>query len=103
MNLNAPVNGIRPSPEFGNVIQVVADGRSRQHVWQFGGQTNPPQQQGRAAPLWDFRRFNFYGTYFLAYSENNSDGAFSTPATGSLDAEWGTAASHATHRYFGAS
>jgi Carboxypeptidase regulatory-like domain len=29
-NLNAPIDGVRPSPAFGNVIQVVSDARSRQ-------------------------------------------------------------------------
>ena len=27
LNLNAPVDGLRPSPQFGNVIQVVGDGQ----------------------------------------------------------------------------
>ena len=101
LNLNAPVNGIRPSPQFGNVIQVVGDGEMRQHVWDFGGTTNPPQQQGRTARMWDFRRFNFFGNYSLAWSENNTDGPFSVPATGNLDLEWGNALSHAKHRFFG--
>ncbi len=100
-NLNAPVNGIRPSPAFGNVIQVVGDGSMRQHVWNFGGQTNPPQEQGRTAPRWNFKRFNFFGSYSLAWSENNSDGPFSVPATGNLEAEWGNAFSHAKHRFNG--
>lgn len=100
-NLNAPVNGIRPSPEFGNVIQVVGDGSMRQHVWNFGGQTNPPQEQGRTAPRWNFKRFNFFGSYTLAWNQNNSDGAFSVPSTGDLNAEWGDAFSHARHRFNG--
>jgi Carboxypeptidase regulatory-like domain len=101
LNLNAPINGLRPSPEFGNVIQVVDDGRMRQHVWNFGGQTNFPQELGRTAKRWDFRRFNFFGNYSLAWSENNTDGPFSVPATGDLDAEWGNANFHAKHRFFG--
>ena len=101
LNLNAPVNGLRPSPEFGNVIQVVGDGRMRQHAWNFGGQTNFPQELGRTAKRWDFRRFNFFGNYTLAWSDNNTDGPFSVPATGSLDSEWGNANSHAKHRFFG--
>jgi hypothetical protein len=101
-NLNAPVDGVRPFPEFGNVVQVVSDAAMRQHVWNFGGQTGPPQQQGRAAPLWDFKRFNFVGNYSLAWSENNTDGPFSVPASGSLAGEWGHAFSHAKHRLFGA-
>ncbi|MEO5740742.1 MAG: carboxypeptidase regulatory-like domain-containing protein [Vicinamibacterales bacterium] len=101
LNLNAPVNGVRPSPEFGNVIKVVGDGEMRQHVWNFGGQTNFPQELGRTARRWDFRRFNFFGNYSLAWSENNVDGAFSVPATGNLDLEWGNAAQHAKHRFNG--
>jgi hypothetical protein len=101
MNLNAPVNGLRPSPEFGNVIQVVGDGETRQHMWNFGGQTNPPQEQGRTAARWNFRRFNFFGNYTLAWNRNNSDGAFSVPATGDLDLEWGNAPGHVKHRFNG--
>jgi hypothetical protein len=101
MNLNAPVNGLRPSPEFGNVIQVVGDGETRQHMWNFGGQTNPPQEQGRTAARWNFRRFNFFGNYTLAWNRNNSDGAFSVPSTGDLDLEWGNAPGHVKHRFNG--
>ena len=101
LNLNAPVSGVRPSPQFANVIQVVGDGAMRQHVWNFGGQTNPPQEQGRTAARWNFRRFNFFGNYSLAWSENNTDGAFSVPSTGNLDLEWGNAFSHARHRFQG--
>jgi Carboxypeptidase regulatory-like domain/TonB dependent receptor len=101
LNLNAPVNGIRPSPQFANVIQVVGDGAMRQHVWNFGGQTNPPQEQGRTAARWNWKRFNFFGNYSLAWSENNTDGAFSVPSTGDLDLEWGNAFSHAKHRFQG--
>ena len=98
-NLNAPVNGVRPLPQFANVIQVVGDGETRQHMWNFGGQTNPPQEQGRTAARWNWRRFNFFGNYTLAWNKNNSDGPFSVPATGALDLEWGTAPGHVKHRY----
>ena len=100
-NLNAPVNGIRPFPEFGNVIQVVGDARMRQHSVNIGGNTNPPQEQGRTSPRWNFKRFSFFGNYSLNWSENNSDGAFSVPATGDLSAEWGTSGGHAKHRFNG--
>jgi hypothetical protein len=101
LNLNAPVNGVRPDPRYANIIQVVGDARTRQHSVQVGGQTNPPQQQGRTAPRWDFRRFNFFGNYTRAWNENNTEGPFSVPATGDLDLEWGTAGFHANHRFFG--
>jgi hypothetical protein len=99
LNLNAPIGGVRPLPEFANVIQVVGDGQMRQHVWNFGGQTNFPQELGRTAPLWDLKRFNFFTNYTLAWNENNVDGAFNVPSTGDLDLEWGTAANHAKHRF----
>lgn len=101
LNLNAPVNGVRPSPGFANVVQVVGDGEMRQHVWNVGGQTNFPQELGRAARRWDFRRFNFFGNYTIASNENNVDGPFSVPATGDLNLEWGTAAQHARDRFNG--
>jgi hypothetical protein len=101
LNLNTPDNGVRPLPLFGNVIQVVGDAEMRQHVWNFGGQTNFPQELGRTARRWDLRRFNFFGNYNLAWSENNTDGAFSVPATGDLNLEWGNAFSHAKHRFNG--
>jgi hypothetical protein len=89
LNLNAPIDGVRPSGPLGNVIQVAGDASLRQHVLVIGGNTNPPSEQGRAAPLWNFRRFNFFGNCILNWSENNSDGPFSVPATGDLDLEWG--------------
>jgi len=101
LNQNAPIDGVRPSPEFANVIQVVGDARSRQHAWNIGGQTNFPQELGRTARTWDVRRFNFFGNYTLAWNENNADGAFSVPATGDLDLEWGNAPGHAKHRFNG--
>ena len=73
----------------------------RQHAWNFGGQTNFPQELGRTARRWDFRRFNFFGNYTLAWNENNVDGPFSVPATGDLDLEWGNAPGHAKHRFNG--
>ena len=101
LNLNAPVNGVRPAPQFSNVIQVIGDGATRQHAWNFGGQTNFPPELGRTARRWDFRRFNFFGNYTLAWNDNNTDGAFSVPATGDLDLEWGHAGQHAKHRFQG--
>ena len=59
LNLNAPINGLRPNPEFGNVIQVVSDGRMRQHVWNFGGQTNFPQELGQDREAVGFQTLQF--------------------------------------------
>jgi hypothetical protein len=97
-NLNAPMNGIRPDPSFGNVIEVLSDGRSRQHVLQFNAQTPPPPPALGGGPRWDWKRWGFFAGYTLLSSRNNSDGPFSTPATGSLAAEWGPSPGSSTHR-----
>src|SRR5687768_8643836 len=69
-NLNAPVNGVRPNPEFGNIIRVVSDAGSRQNTMNvlfsvsLARQNNPTtaaQIQAmlaaqRTAPLFDWRR-----------------------------------------------
>ena len=83
-NLNAPVDGVRPDPAFGNIVEVVSDGRSRQHVLQFTAQTPPPPSALGGGPLWDWKRWGFFSGYTFASNNNNTDGAFSTPATGSL-------------------
>jgi hypothetical protein len=100
-NLNNPVGGVRPHPEFGNIVEVVADASGRQHVLSLGGNSAPPPIPGSGGPLWDWKRFAFFGTYTFTRNENDTDGAFSTPATGSLAAEWGTAPGTASHRLNG--
>ena len=93
LNLNAPVDGVRPSPEFGNVIQVVGDGRCGSTSGISAARRTFRRSWDGQRARWDFRRFNFFGNYTLAWNENNTDGPFSVPATGDLDLEWGNAAS----------
>jgi hypothetical protein len=90
-NLNAPAGGVRPDPQFANVIEAVSDGKSRSHSLDSsvtlnlaGLGTNPTV--GR---FWEWRRgLRLSGSYTLARSSNNTDGAFSVPAT-DLAFEWG--------------
>ena len=42
------------------------------------------------APLINWKRATVFTNYTWANLENNSDGAFAIPATGSLAQEWGT-------------
>jgi Carboxypeptidase regulatory-like domain len=100
-NLNPPIDGIRPDLAFGNVIEVVSDARSRQHVLQLNAQTPPPLPQPGRAPLWDWKRFGFFSNYSHADTTNNTDGAFSTPATGDLAQEWGPSPGTSRHRFYG--
>ncbi|MEO8483707.1 MAG: TonB-dependent receptor, partial [Acidobacteriota bacterium] len=93
-NLNAPLDGARPDPQFANIIATVSDGRSRQKTASFNSSLNlsrtasgPPSGPGR---LFDWRR----GLYVSAYhsynrAENDTDGAFAPPASGDLALEWG--------------
>jgi len=99
-NLNAPVAGVRPDPQFANVIQAVSGGKSRQHSLESsvtlnlaGLGTNPTT--GR---FWQWRRgLRLSGQYGLGRQQNNTDGPFSVPAT-DLASEWGPSTGDIRHR-----
>jgi hypothetical protein len=99
-NLNAPVNGARPDPNFGNIIQVVSDASSRLHELQ----TNLTINQGalfpvnKAAPFISFKRSTLFLNYTIAKNRNNSDGAFSTAPSGDINDEWGPSNNDVRHR-----
>ncbi|HET7695050.1 MAG TPA: TonB-dependent receptor [Vicinamibacterales bacterium] len=92
LNLNAPVDGVRPDPAFRNIVEVVSDASSWQHQLQVDGSLNPgallPAFKG---PLVSWKRTTVFVNYTLARLENNSDGPFAIPATGSLALERGPA------------
>ena len=75
-NLNIPVDGTRPDPAFGNIIDVVSDAASRQHQLQVDANVNPgallPAFNG---PLISWKRTTLFVNYALATLRNNSDGA----------------------------
>ena len=99
-NLNAPIAGVRPDPQFANVIQAVSGGKSQQHSLDSsvtlnlaGLGTNPTT--GR---FWQWRRgLRLSGSYTLGRQQNNTDGAFSVPAT-DLASEWGPSTGDIRHR-----
>ncbi len=99
-NLNAPINGVRPDPRFGNIVEVVSDASSRQHQLQ----TNLTVNQGalfplpKSAPRWGMKRVTLFFNYTLARARNNTDGAFSVAPLGDLDLEWGAANNDVRHR-----
>jgi hypothetical protein len=97
-NLNAPVAGVRPDPRFGNIVEVASDGRSRQHQVQLSAQTPPPAPPMGGGPRWDWKRWGFFSTYTFLSSMDDTDGAFSTPATGLLSDDWGPANGSSRHR-----
>jgi len=99
LNLNAPIDGVRSDPAFANIIDVIADAASRQHQVQVDANVNPgamlPAFNG---PRISWKRTTLFVNYTWARLENNTDGPFSIPATGDLNAEWGLAATDVRHR-----
>jgi hypothetical protein len=91
-NLNPITGGVRPDLSFANVIEVTSDAASRLHQLQIDATINPgallPAFRG---PRVAWKRVTVFANYTLASLENNTDGAFSIPATGDLGAEWGPA------------
>lgn len=79
-NLNVPVDGVRPDPEFSNVIDVVGD--AAQRGWSL-------TLSGTFIKI-DWHQTLIAATYALTSIETNTTGPFSPPAVGDdLSAEWG--------------
>jgi hypothetical protein len=91
-NLNAPDGaGARPDAQFGNVIEVTSNGRSRLNALTTSLTYND-QKSGA------FLRVN----YTLAQARDNTDGAFFVPVDALQPAaEWGASSSDARHRISG--
>ena len=100
LNLNPPVNGVRANPVFGNLVDVIGDASSRQHTLNTFLQVSIlPPSPNPGKERWNWKRTNFGLNYQLARLENNTDGAFSVPATGSLGADRGPASSDVRQRF----
>jgi hypothetical protein len=99
-NLNAPVNGVRPDPRFANIIRAVSDGKARAHSLESSLTLNLAGLGTNSAtgPWFQWRRgLRLSGSYTWNHAENNTDGAFSTPAT-DLASDWGPANGDIRHR-----
>lgn len=89
-NLNAPVGGIRPDPAFVNIVQVVGDAESRQYSFSaFSSISLVAQTPAVQARRVNWKRISFNLNYSGGRNENNTDGPFSIPASGSPAGEWG--------------
>ncbi len=101
-NLNPPVDGERPDPTFGNIVEVVSDATSRLHQMQLNITANPgallPIANARSAPLVNVKRTTVFLNYTYSSSRNNTDGPFSLAPFGDLDLEWGPANGDVPHR-----
>jgi hypothetical protein len=86
-NTNAPLDGVRPDPALGNVTQVESTGRMRSNQAHVGLSINVPA-----------RRTFIFANYSFIDAKNDSDGAFSLPASSyDLAAEWGPATALPQH------
>jgi hypothetical protein len=100
VNLNAPVNGVRPDPAFANVIEVVPDASTHNYdlvpdiSFNFaGGIRNADQAR------WNPKRTTVRFNYRHHRGYNNTDGAFGVSPSGSLDDQWAPAGGDTRHRY----
>jgi hypothetical protein len=89
-NHNPLVTGVRPDPDFANVVGVVSDARARQHQLTMGWNIGlPPQGPGNELPRWFmWKRFAFFGNYVMTSAKNNTDGDFQLPPGGTLADQW---------------
>jgi hypothetical protein len=91
VNLNAPADGVRPDPAFGNIVEVVSDASSRQRQLQVNLTANPGAllPVGANAPLVSWKRTTMFVNYTLTSLRSNTDGAFALSPSGGLETEWG--------------
>jgi hypothetical protein len=86
-NINAPIDGERPDPAFGNVTQVESTARQHGDSVSVGLNMNIPA-----------RRTFVFANYSWLRQRNDADGPFSLPANSyDLAAEWGPALGIPTH------
>ncbi|MEZ5421354.1 MAG: hypothetical protein R2708_29000, partial [Vicinamibacterales bacterium] len=90
INVNAPVDGVRPDPTIGNISEISSSGRRASDRLSVGLNLRVPQ-----------RRIFGNVMYQLGSVRNHADGALSLPAdSNDPDADWGPAAQDVRHRLF---
>lgn len=117
-NLNAPIDGVRPDPRFDNVIEAVSDAASRQNTVNIGVTMNlaaaapqmmnglgmifigGPNNSTPSSPRWNWRKLTLFSNLAFGRITNDTDGAFTPPATGTLADNWGPASNDVRRRFF---
>jgi hypothetical protein len=100
VNLNPLVNGVRPDPNYGNVIASVTDTQIKRHEV-FVNSTislaapSPALNQAR----FNWRRMNVQAGYTWIRADNNSDGWFSVPPSGNIEDDWGPGPADSPYRF----
>jgi hypothetical protein len=90
IDLNVPVDGVRPNPDFGRTLLV--DSRGRVTDWGFGGDVN-----------YNHQRLRIFGNMRYSWGRRWSDGedALTPPPDGrTFETEWGPSRGDQGHRVF---
>ena len=91
LNVNAPLNGVRPDPTVGNVTEVQSTAEMRNQMFVTGLNLSIPA-----------RRMFLFANYAWMKQESNSDGPFALPANNyDLSGEWGPVAGLPRHNLSG--
>ena len=94
-NLNVPVDGVRPNPEFGDITQFESTGHSQSDRLSVGTRFRFQIRQG--TPQQQFMMFNV--NYTLGKEKNHADGATSLPSdNNNPDVDWGPSRQDIRHR-----
>ncbi len=92
-NINAPVDGVRPNPAFGDITQFESTGRSESDRLTIGTRFRTTMSAGQQMPL----MFNV--NYTLGREKNFADSATSLPSNSiDPDLDWGPSRGDVRHR-----
>ena len=98
-NLNPPVSGVRPDPNFANVIESITDAEIRRHeVFTNAIVSLAPPSPALQQAFFNWRRLNINAGYSLIRARNNSAGAWAVPATGNIEDDWGPGPADSPYR-----
>ena len=90
-NLNPinPATGLRPDPNFANIIETVTDTEIRRHELYANATLSliAPNAPNRDRINW--RRLTLQAGYSMIHARNNSGGPFTPPPTGNPSDDWG--------------
>ena len=91
-NINAPVDGVRPNPAFGDITQFESTGRSESDRMTIGARFRLPLQQTQQPIM-------FNVNYTFGRERNHADGATSLPSDSvNPDVDWGPSRQDIRHR-----
>jgi hypothetical protein len=91
-NINAPVNGVRPNPAFGDITQFESTGRSASNRLTIGTRVRLPLSTTQQPVM-------FNVNYTLGSEKNHADSATSLPSDSlNPDLDWGPSRQDVRHR-----